>query len=235
MDQKLQQIVDIVRPFRDRIQTVQDVRRHLVARVIGALGYDVSNESEVVIGFTLDWMVRSEAIDFAVLRSGTPAILFECRSPGESMRRRSSLLGHCFAQTGATVAVVTDGTTYRFYTDYTTPGVLDAGSFVSLSIDAPDPISIRLLNVLTREHFDADAVREIAAVSFVPKPRRGPGGRPASKGGGGDRYSVALRGEYRDRVETLRLLIRKERGVDILDKNRVVQWSIDESIRRLSQ
>lgn len=101
---------------KDLIQTEEATKTALILPLIQALGYDVFNPHEVLPEFVADiGLKKGEKVDYAIVKDGNPAILFECKKVGGDLSiSHASQLFRYFHVTEARFAVLTNGLIYKF-------------------------------------------------------------------------------------------------------------------------
>lgn len=118
-----------------------------------ALGYDTSKPAEVVPEFTADYgEKKAEKVDFAIMHDRKPVILIECKKvkdPLDAVREKQ--LGRYFHDTEARFGILTNGITYKFYTDHDSPNKMDVKPF--LTIDLAN-LSLGDVDALEKLHLD---------------------------------------------------------------------------------
>lgn len=100
-----------------------------------ALGYDVFCPQEVIAEFTADQGIKKgEKVDYAIRKDDAIQILIECKKAGEKLSpNHASQLYRYFSVTDASIAILTNGIQYLFYTDLDAPNRMDKAS--SMEID----------------------------------------------------------------------------------------------------
>ncbi len=116
----------------NHVQTEEATKNALVMPFINALGYNVFDPTEVVPEYTADvGTKKGEKVDYAILREGKPIILFECKSSSTTLNdKHLSQLFRYFTVTEARIGVLTNGLTYRFYSDLEAPNKMDKRPFL---------------------------------------------------------------------------------------------------------
>lgn len=150
---------------RDSIKTEEATKTAMVMPFIMALGYDVFNHEEVIPEFTADYgLKKGEKVDYAIIIKGKPTILFECKTNGDVLDvGRCSQLSRYFANSEARIGVLTDGTTYKFYTDLEQPNKMDQRPFMIFDFLAVDEQLISELKKLHKSNFDLETTLSTAS------------------------------------------------------------------------
>jgi hypothetical protein len=148
----------------DHITTEEATKNALVMPFINALGYNVFDPTEVVPEFTADVGIKKgEKVDYAIMRDGSPIMLFECKSVGANLDEvHASQLFRYFHVSSARIGVLTNGVTYRFYTDLEEPNKMDERPFLEFDMrEIQDPL-VSELKKLTKSTFDIDTMLSAA-------------------------------------------------------------------------
>ena len=145
--------------------TEEATKHALVLPFIQAIGYDIFDPTEVVPEFTADYGVKQgEKVDYAIVRDGEPAILFECKKVSDSLDiSRASQLSRYFHNTSARIGVLTNGVLYRFFSDLDEENKMDETPFLEIDIGDLDNRDFNELNHFAKNSFDVDEVRTAAA------------------------------------------------------------------------
>lgn len=101
---------------------------------------------------------KGEKVDYAILESGKPVILIECKSCTDSLDKHSSQLFRYFGTTSAKFGILTNGITYRFYTDLEESNKMDLVPFLEVDILNLKDSSINELKKFCKGNFDRDKI-----------------------------------------------------------------------------
>ena len=135
----------------------------LVQRFIRALGYDPENPSEV----HLEYSGGSGRCDYVIkdCDTGSPFILIECKQATEELNTENvDQLSDYFHQIiSAKIAILTNGITYKFYTDLDNENVMDKTPFSEIDLNTEIGDSEKeILGLFVKEYFDLEKVRDEA-------------------------------------------------------------------------
>ncbi len=146
------------------IQTEEATKNAYIMPFLQLLGYDVFNPLEVVPEFTADVGSKNEEkVDYAIVLNGKPAILIECKMCANELNvNNESQLLRYFHTTAAKFAILTNGVTYKFYTDLVEPNKMDLNAFMTINLRDYDKINYSELAKFHKEKFDADNIRKTA-------------------------------------------------------------------------
>ena len=163
---RLQQLARRVQRHLESVQTEEATKTALVLPFISdVLGYNVFDPTEVVPEFTADvGTKKGEKVDYAILRDGKPILLFECKRYGADLGDSArSQLHRYFGVTESRVAVLTDGVTYRFFSDVDAPNRMDDRPFYEFDLPSADEDEAKekakQISQFTKTAFDADVLQ----------------------------------------------------------------------------
>ena len=153
--------------FRNRIdhlETEEATKTSLVLPFIAMLGYDTYDPREVVPEYTADVGIRrGEKVDYALIRDGKPSILIECKKYGSSLEfKEISQLHRYFGVTETRIGILTDGITYRFFSDLADLNVMDQEPFFEFNMLDFNESDVAELQRYTNSTFDVGDIVEAA-------------------------------------------------------------------------
>jgi hypothetical protein len=149
----------------EHIQTEEATKSALIMPFINALGYNVFDPTEVVPEFTADLGTKKgEKVDYAVLQDGKPIMLFECKWCGSDLDKvHISQLYRYFSVTAARIGVLTNGITYRFYSDLEEPNKMDTRPFLVFNMLDIQESLVAELKKLTKNAFNLEEMLSTAS------------------------------------------------------------------------
>ena len=122
----IKQLSERVLKLKDNILTEEATKNAFIMPFINVLGYDVFNPLEVVPEMTCDIaMKKGEKIDYAIIKEGEPILLIECKHWAQDLNLHDNQLIRYFNVSKAKFGILTNGITYRFYTDLIEPNKMD--------------------------------------------------------------------------------------------------------------
>ena len=155
--------------------TEEATKTSLVLPFIQMLGYDIFDPVEVVPEFTADiGSKKGEKVDYALIQSGMPAILVECKKLGTKLDDDvvSQLLRY-FGVTASRVGILTDGIRYLFFSDLDQLNVMDPRPFFIFDMLNFTEQEVQELKRFTKEAFDQttiiDAARELRYTAEIKR------------------------------------------------------------------
>ncbi len=163
--QQLVALSELLDEWESKLETEEATKQALVLPFLNALGYNVFDPRQVTPEFVADVADRrGEKVDYALLFDGKPVILIECKSAGTSLNTShlNQLIRYFSATGDARIAILTNGSEYRFYTDLQKPNVMDETPFLTLDLHALDERMVRELERITRDSFDIEGMLSTA-------------------------------------------------------------------------
>ena len=145
---------------KDMIQTEEATKNAMIMPFIQALGYNVFDPHEVTPELVADiGLKKGEKVDYAILRDGQPIILFECkRSGGDLSISHAGQLFRYFHVTSARFGVLTNGLTYRFFTDLEHANKMDETPFFEFNILDFKDRDVDELKKFAKSAFDVEVI-----------------------------------------------------------------------------
>ena len=145
---------------KDMISTEEATKNAMIMPFIQILGYNVFDPMEVTPELIADvGTKKGEKVDYAVLRDGKPIMLFECKkSGGDLSLNHASQLFRYFHVTAARFGVLTNGLTYKFFTDLEQPNKMDEKPFFEFNILDFKERDVDELKKFAKTMFDVDTI-----------------------------------------------------------------------------
>jgi hypothetical protein len=163
--ERLQSLSKKITQVAGNLETEEATKNALVMPFLHkVLGYDVFDPNEVVPEFTADTGTKKgEKVDYALLKDGEVQILIECKKFGEKLTsKHASQLFRYFSVTNARLAILTNGSVYKFYTDLDAPNKMDEKPFLVLDLSDIDDHIVPEIRKLTKTSFDIDSIVDAA-------------------------------------------------------------------------
>lgn len=155
----IRQLGDRASKLKDQILTEEATKNALIMPFIQALGYDVFNPLEVVPEFVADIGIKKgEKIDYAIMRESAPVILVECKHWAQKLDLHDGQLLRYFHVSKAKFAILTNGITYRFYSDIVEPNKMDEKPFLEFAINDIRDNQLDELKKFHKSYFDISSI-----------------------------------------------------------------------------
>lgn len=149
--------------IRKRIEfatTEEAIKTSCVLPLFAFLGYDVFNPEEFCPEYTCDvGTKKGEKVDFAILSNNDPIILIECKHHTQDLDRHINQLFRYFTATNAQFAVLTDGLTYKFFTDTHKTNIMDLSPFFEFNVISCADYQLAQLLSFHKEYFHKEYIR----------------------------------------------------------------------------
>lgn len=147
-----------------QIQTEEATKNALIMPFIQIMGYDVFNPFEVNPEFIADIGIKKgEKVDYAIMKDGEPAILIECKHHLENLDPHNSQLFRYFHTTKAKFGLLSNGMTYRFYTDLVEKNKMDSTPFFEFKLTEIKDVEIAELKKFHKSYFDVENITNTAS------------------------------------------------------------------------
>lgn len=145
--------------IKDSVQTEEATKNAFIMPFIQILGYDVFNPTEVVPEFIADIGIKKgEKVDYAIIKNNNPIIIIECKKLNENLSVHNSQLLRYFNVTKTRFGILTNGLTYRFYTDLTEKNIMDTVPFLEFDINDIKDFTIEELWKFHKTLFNCDDI-----------------------------------------------------------------------------
>ena len=159
---------------RAYLDTEEATKMSLVAPFLEMMGYSIFDPTEVRPEYTADvGTKRGEKVDYALLQDGKPIILIECKRYGGALdvNQASQLLRYFGVTEHARIGILTDGITYKFFSDLQAQNRMDESPFFEFNMLDFSDDDVKELYKFTKSEFSSDkivgAARELREKSEV--------------------------------------------------------------------
>jgi hypothetical protein len=106
---------------------------------------------------------KGEKIDYAIFKDGSPTILIECKHWAQNLNIHDGQLLRYFHVSKAKFGLLSNGVTYRFYSDLVEPNKMDEKPFLEFNINEIKDNQIEELKKFHKTVFDADSITNTAS------------------------------------------------------------------------
>ena len=157
---QIRSLANRIAATKDLIQTEEATKNAMVMPFIQALGYNVFDPLEVTPELIADvGMKKGEKVDYAILSTSKPIILFECKKCGADLNiNHASQLFRYFHVTEARFGVLTNGIRYQFFTDLEQPNKMDEKPFLEFNLLDFKEQDVEELKKFAKSSFDVDKI-----------------------------------------------------------------------------
>lgn len=160
----IRQISERIESLKENLPTEEATKNALIMPFINALGYDVFNPLEVLPEMCCDIGIKKgEKIDYAIMKDGEPVILVECKHWQQDLNLHDNQLLRYFNVSKAKFGVLTNGITYKFYTDLAEPNKMDTKPFLEMNMLDLKEAQIEGLKKFHKSYFNVDEILSSAS------------------------------------------------------------------------
>jgi hypothetical protein len=106
---------------------------------------------------------KGEKVDYAILNNNKPILLIECKHYTEDLNPHNSQLFRYFHTTDAKFGLLTNGITFKFYTDLISPNKMDDKPFFEFKITEIKDNEIAELKKFHKSYFDQENITNTAS------------------------------------------------------------------------
>jgi len=161
---QIKQLGDRVVKLKDQIHTEEATKNAFIMPFLQTLGYDVFNPIEVVPEYITDiGTKKGEKIDYAIFKDGNPTILVECKHWAQNLNLHDGQLLRYFHVSKAKFGLLTNGITYRFYSDLVESNKMDEKPFLEFNINEIKDNQLEELKKFHKTIFDAESISNTAS------------------------------------------------------------------------
>jgi len=162
--EQIKSLGDRVNKLKEQIATEEATKNAFIMPFIQILGYDVFNPLEVVPEFVSDiGLKKGEKIDYAIFKDEKPTILVECKHWNQNLNIHDGQLLRYFHVSKAKFGLLTNGVTYRFYSDLVDANKMDEKPFLEFNITEIKDNQIEELKKFHKSVFDAESIVNTAS------------------------------------------------------------------------
>ncbi len=142
----------------EHVTNEETTKQALIIPFLQVLGYDVFDPLEVRSEYQADFGKRkAEKVDYSILNDGKPIIFIEAKPVNEKLGTHSAQLARYFNSTqDVKLAILTNGMSYKFYTDLNANNMMDDEPFLKVDIGELSDADITCLRKFRKEAFDTE-------------------------------------------------------------------------------
>lgn len=161
---QIKQLGERVAKLKEQIQTEEATKNAFIMPFLQVLGYDVFNPMEVVPEYITDiGTKKGEKIDYAIFKDGKPTILIECKHWAQNLNVHDGQILRYFHVSKAKFGLLTNGITFRFYSDLVDANKMDEKPFLEFNINEIKDNQIEELKKFHKTVFDAESITNTAS------------------------------------------------------------------------
>ena len=164
----LRQLSEQIKKRQSFIKGEEATKQALVLPFLQLLGFDVYDPTEVRPEYVADFAKKKsngqfEKIDYALYIKSELGIFIECKSIDSKPEDHDGQLARYFNSTQSVrVGVLTNGLTYRFYTDLRAQNLMDESPFFEFNVLSFTERDAEALKPFTKDGFNSSSVQRYA-------------------------------------------------------------------------
>ncbi len=158
--ENLQRLAVQILERKGHITNEETTKQALIIPFLQVLGYDVFNPLEIKPEYVSDFgRKKGEKVDYAIFKDGKPIIFIEAKSVTENLNLHGSQLARYFNATPEVkLAILTNGITYKLYSDIDTDNIMDETPFASVDVTELNQNDIEILSKIRKEAFETESI-----------------------------------------------------------------------------
>jgi len=161
---QIKQLGERILRFKDQIVTEEATKNAFIMPFLQTLGYDVFNPLEIIPEYVTDiGTKKGEKIDYAIFKDGVPVILIECKHWEQNLNLHDNQLLRYFHVSKAKFGILTNGISYRFYSDLVEANKMDEKPFLDINIIDIKENQIEELKKFHKSYFDIESIVNTAS------------------------------------------------------------------------
>lgn len=148
--------------------TEETTKQALILPLLDILGFNPYDPTKVKAEYGADFpgVKNGERVDYALFCHNVPVMFIEAKSYNENLTNHSPQLSRYFNATPeVTVAAVTNGREWRFFTDLKDKNIMDEVPFLRINFENVDDSKINQLSQFCHDRFQPEALRTLAEES----------------------------------------------------------------------
>lgn len=172
MDQfktRIAQHVEHVKNVGIHCTTEETTKQALILPLLDMLGFSPYDPTRVKAEYGADFpgVKASERVDYALFSSGLPVMFIEAKAYAQDLTNHCPQLSRYYNATPeVTVAAITNGREWRFFTDLDNKNIMDRHPFMTIYFDAPREDIADQLFRFHYEQFQPEQLRALAEESI---------------------------------------------------------------------
>ncbi|OEG62926.1 hypothetical protein C8C76_12523 [Halanaerobium saccharolyticum] len=160
------ELSDKITEISDQINSEEAAKNAFIMPFFDLLGYDTRNPIEFVPEFTADvGNKKGEKVDYAIVIDGQTQMLIEAKwCNNDKLDPHNEQLTRYFTVTNAKIGILTNGVTYKFYTDLEVENKMDRKPFLEIDMTNLKEQEISELKKFYKDAFNIDNILSTAEI-----------------------------------------------------------------------
>lgn len=167
--ERIQRHTEHIRNVGEHCTTEETTKQALILPLLDILGFSAFDPTKVRAEHAADFpgAKNGERVDYALFCNGVPVMFVEAKAYNQALNNHCPQLARYFNSTPeVTVAAITNGREWRFFTDLVHRNVMDERPFMTLHLDQPADDVAEQLARFHHDQFKPDALRALAEESI---------------------------------------------------------------------
>ncbi|MGB6055437.1 MAG: type I restriction endonuclease [Burkholderiaceae bacterium] len=149
--------------------TEETTKQALILPLLDILGFSAYDPTKVRAEYFSDFpgVKSGERVDYALFCNGLPVMFIEAKAYNQNLTNHCPQLSRYYNATPeVTVAAITNGREWRFFTDLDNKNIMDAEPFLRIHFDDSSEDAAQQLHRFHHDQFQPDALRALAEESI---------------------------------------------------------------------
>lgn len=154
-----------VRTVGQHCTTEETTKQALILPLLDILGFSPFDPTRVKAEYGADFpgVKASERVDYALFCHGVPVMFIEAKPHAEKLNNHCPQLSRYFNATPeVTIAAITNGSEWRFFTDLNNKNMMDSTPFLVVDFESLDESLVGRLYRFRHDEFQPEALRTLA-------------------------------------------------------------------------
>lgn len=166
--EKVQKHAEHVANVGAHCSTEETTKQALILPLLDTLGFSPFDPTKVKAEWGADFpgAKNGERVDYSLFCQGVPVMFIEAKAHGEKLTNHCPQLARYFNATPeVTVAAITNGREWRFFTDLNNKNIMDQDPFLTINFEKQDTTLLPRLHQFKHDQFKPEALRTLAEES----------------------------------------------------------------------
>jgi len=163
--ERIAQHIEHVKKVGILCTTEETTKQALILPLLDMLGFSPYDPTRVRAEHGADFpgVKSTERVDYALFNGGIPVMFIEAKSYSQDLTNHCPQLSRYYNATPeVTVAAITNGREWRFFTDLVNRNIMDSEPFMRIHFDAPREDIADQLHRFHHDQFQPDTLRALA-------------------------------------------------------------------------
>lgn len=157
--------VEHIKTVGSHCTTEETTKQALILPLLNILDFSPFDPQKVKAEYCANFQgaKASERVDYALFSSGNPVMFIEAKPYNTKLTNHDGQLSRYFNSTpGVTVAAITNGIEWRFFTDLKLPNVMDNSPFLTVNFEKLGDSDVEQLAKFRYDMFNPDKLKSFA-------------------------------------------------------------------------